>query len=113
MLQRAAHTPWRTCSTLPGALSTIAVQQQRHLHHWLCSRRQQTQQQRIRAQGRDGDDPNDMLMKTHGSVLDGQLDVAPPTVTAMLDTESLLQQLDSLKRWVHDLGCSLKKASCN
>jgi hypothetical protein len=53
------------------------------------------------AQSSEEDKWIEFLQQTRDGGFVGMPDDAPPTATAMRDTESLLQQLNSLKRWGH------------
>jgi hypothetical protein len=87
----------RRCS----APTTRAVPQHHYAGHPTLSRRaQQAKQQRNQAQSSEADKRDDVVQQTRGTTFDDLPEVAPPSATGMRDTESLLQQLNALKRWV-------------
>ncbi|KAF6262650.1 hypothetical protein COO60DRAFT_1699203 [Scenedesmus sp. NREL 46B-D3] len=97
MLQWAAQTQIRTCSRSFGVATTTTAQQQQHRHHQLSRRWQQARKQRTQAQVDESGEWNEIFQKAHDSNTGGVPDDAPSMVAAVVDTEGVLQQLNSLK----------------
>jgi hypothetical protein len=99
MLHWPAHMQLGASSRRCGAPTTRAVPQQHYAGHPTPSRRaQHAKQQRIQAQSSNADKRDEIVQQTRGTSFDDLPDVAPPSATGMRDTESLLQQLNALKR---------------
>uniref|UniRef100_A0A383W4N5 Uncharacterized protein n=1 Tax=Tetradesmus obliquus TaxID=3088 RepID=A0A383W4N5_TETOB len=97
MLPITAHTPLRPCIRRSGAPTASAVQQQQPWHNGLRSRQQQRHKQRSRATSSEASSGNEVPQVDRGVIFDSAPDDAPPTTSALQDTEALLQQLNLLK----------------
>ncbi|WIA42700.1 hypothetical protein OEZ86_008651 [Tetradesmus obliquus] len=97
MLPITAHTPLRPCIRRSGAPTASAVQQQQPWHNGLRSRQQQRHKQRSRATSSEASSGNEVPQVDRGVIFDSTPDDAPPTTSALQDTEALLQQLNLLK----------------
>lgn len=98
MLPFTTHTQLRPCIRRFGAPTASAVQQQQPWHTGLRRRQQQRHKQRSKAAGSEASSGNEVPQVDRDVIFDSAPDDAPPTASALQDTEALLQQLNLLKR---------------